>query len=62
MRIDAFDAFLNYVVAILVLYTFENMPIQLPNNFLLQICPDGFQSLLDDTATVHLECELDNMS
>lgn len=38
------------------------MPVQFADNLLLLLRPNGFESLLNDSAAVHLQCERQNIS
>lgn len=52
--LNAFDAFLYDMVAILIFDTFQNVTVELAHNFLLLIGRNAFEGLLNDPATVHL--------
>lgn len=62
MRINTFDAFLNYMVSVLILDTFKYVTFQFTYDFLLHVWPNRFQCLLNHSTTVHLKCERKNMS
>ena len=54
-RFHSFNALLDHMVAILVLHTFQNIAIQLLDDQLLLVKGDGFEGLLDNPASIHLE-------
>jgi hypothetical protein len=56
MRVNTLDAFLHNMVPILVLNTLQDMTIKFTYNLLLLVGRDGFQSFLDHTTTIHLQC------
>ena len=61
-RVDALDALLDHVVAVLVLDALEHVSLQLGNDDLLLRARDALQGLLDHSAPVHLQGQGLNLS
>ena len=56
-RLHSFNALLNHVVAILIFHAFQNISVKFLDDQLLLVKGDGFKSLLDHPAAIHLECQ-----
>lgn len=54
-RLHALDTLLDYVIAILILDAFQYVTVELANDFLLLLRPDGFQGFLNNPTAVHLQ-------
>lgn len=59
---DAFNTFLYHMISILILNTFQYMSVQFTNNLLLLLRWNAFECLLNDTATIHLQCQRQHMT
>lgn len=58
---DALDAFLHNVISILIFNAFQNVSVQFPDYLLLLFRSDGFQSFLNHSTAVHLQCQGQNV-
>lgn len=61
-RLNAFNAFLHNVVAVLIFDAFEHVAIQFTYNILLLFGWNTFECLLNNTTAVHLQCQRQDMT
>lgn len=56
-RFDALDALLHHVVPVLIFDALQNVSVQFSDDLLLLFWPDRFESLLNHSTAVHLQCQ-----